>query len=535
MNFNIIDLTSGNIGDFLQLLNSFSDIGADNLDPFENLKKELQYTLDDSEKAEVLTNLTKKHFSKIQLEFTHLSFEEFKSWLVSVAVYLGSLSVNHIQLALKTFPHSILSSFSTPQNYQFRYTALENFFKDLQKEWGTKQAISFIATNNNKTMQSTTNFVKNILILWRSCGSGHKTASLGLKDLLEKKGYNIFLYDGMLTEDDLSFFMLSDQMKKFKDMVKLLHPDLIINTVAHHNRVWRQLSYDLRIPTIVVHTDYEIVNSSIKSDDHYYYHYENAKLVKHCLPFTVQDVKCYSIMKDFPLSLSKGLMNITGFPIRKAFKREVSQINIVNLRQQMGVRPNERVVLILGVNNKDKRVMVEIIQAIYFFSQSFPFPIYIVGVLNEIKDDLDNTLVEFVKQYYHPQIRGKIETKLDENQLANYMKIISRVSSLPGLMISKSGGSTTAESIEMGVYNICLPTKDQEACNREYLKEKKLGELYEKSNIVQQVINALSWKGDPHTIYHPNLDWQNKIVELVEQQMRNSLLTKLGYDQFLDN
>ena len=127
----------------------------------------------------------------------------------------------------------------------------------------------------------------------------------------------------------------------------------------------------------------------------------------------------------------------------------------------------------------------------------------------------------------HPDIRVKIEGYLEAKELAEYMKAASRVGPFPGLMITKRGGSTTAEATEMGVYTIGLSTISEEECNGHYTNRNGLGEPYDQFSFISQVSNVLKWKGDPSTVYRFPFDWRANLLALVNQKIFDSVLSRM--------
>jgi UDP-N-acetylglucosamine:LPS N-acetylglucosamine transferase len=186
--------------------------------------------------------------------------------------------------------------------------------------------------------------------------------------------------------------------------------------------------------------------------------------------------------------------------------------------------------LILGHTEPSK--MIELITKLKTSSRSFAYPINIVAVCGKDPDTLNKVNNALKQLPSHPDIRVKLEGYLSESQMAKYMKICSRVTSNPGLMVTKSGGSTTAELEEMGVYAICLPGIPGEIRNAIHLKTHGLGEEIDETRFVDQVAQAIKWNGDRKAVYHSPFDWKANLEALVKQKITEATLAKEGKFQF---
>lgn len=494
--------------------------------------------IDDPEKARVIRTVYEQHYKTLAKVFKEFKFDirRFESWLVKMSKVIGSQSIDHINLMQKTFLPDPDESRSIFQNngYKERIEALEDFFKSLQKTWGScqRQVVSLNDQKENLVFQAA-KINKVILVLYRNCGSGHLTASEGIQQFLDKKGYKVHLLNGGECEDN---FIVEDEI--FSDMlvlrnrVKQLNPALIISTVAHHVP-WLQLAYDLNVPALLVHTDYEIFRTLIEGEEFSKrpYVYENPSLVQYCVPHEHID-RNRAIIRDNTPNYN-SLVNELGFPIRESFIRENDRNKVLHLRKELGICGEERVVMIMGHHYEpDRAMMIDLVKKLGESSLCFDFPICIVAVCGKNQEVGKEMETAFNRVPDRSGMRLKIEGYLNEEGMAKYMKVISRVAPFPGVLVSKRGGSTTAEAAEMGVYTIGLPTKPKEACNGEYLARHGLGELIQEDQFVNQIATLLKWDGDPDSVYRSPFDWRKNLEALVQRKLREAELATLRKFQF---
>lgn len=517
-----------------------------NAPDFDKLEYLINKKIQDPEKAEAIRKVYETHLPDLLKVWDGFGSSEFRSWLVDESKFLGALSVDHIDLALRTFPTRLLTEFRQTAGYTERTEALTKFVNALQDAWGKqhKELIPLPPVNGLVPPVVLAMMVRRtVVVLYRKCGNGHLMASEGIKQLLEKKGYKVHLLNGGDFESNTvfnskfskytAFPTCRTQMTDLRNRVKQLHPDLIINTVAHHNR-WTQLAYDLEVPELVVHTDYE-VNESVVDDDGACktpYVFDNSSLIQYCLPHEDTDVNRASMKNTLSAARYKNLVKETGFPVREPFQREIDPTKIAKLRTELGFQGDERAVLMLGHVEPDTTTMIDLINQLRSSKRSFAAPLCIVAVCGKdpgARQKLEGALKTMPS---HPDIRIKIEGYLDDAGMAKYMKVASRVAPFPGVMVSKRGGSTTAEATEMGVYTIGLPTLSQEECNGRYTQRHGLGEPYIPILFVDQVSNAVKWKGNPNSVYKSPFDWKTNLLDLVQKKIYESTLSRLGLFQF---
>jgi len=510
--------------------------------PLDLLEKEVAEKLEDPQKANIIRVTYQESQSDLKAAWPEFDSKEFQDWLIEMSKYLGSLAVDHVDLALRTFSADFQRKFREPQGYKERIDALTLFFSKLQNKWGRVFESELVASQAQQKQLSQAQIgqeiQKVVVVLLRKCGNGHVTASKGIEQFLTKRGYQVKLVDGgefdhaqtILQLGTVSIFC-SQGVELLRGRVKALHPDLIINTVAHHNR-WTQLAYDLNTPELVVHTDYELNNFVLQdSNCNKPYAFDNSTLIKYCIPHEEEDGNLLTVKSRLSESRFNAIVHKTGFPVREAFVREERPEAIAALRSELGIRSEERVILILG-HREDSAKMLELIKLITASGDSFVTPLHIVAVCGDDASVYSQVEQAVKSMPTHAHIRIKQERYLSEEELAKYMKIVSRSSGLGGVMISKSGGSTTAEATAMGVFTLSLQTKASEACNTHYTKEHELGEALIMSQFPSQLIQILKWEGSPDKVYKSPLDWRNNLEGLVRQKIQESALAREGQFRF---
>lgn len=525
---------------YSEFINSFNPSMTD----FDYIERIIAIKINDPEKAAAIRQVYEKEFKNLGTSSQLLTSNIFTDWLIEMSKILGATSINHMELADKSFPENLL--FEIKINKDARM-ALTLFFEELVNKWGRKlenemklrNIILEISKSFNLQNASNFNSVKTIAVLFRRCGNGHVTASEGIKQFLESRGYKVELINGGDFETLIQKqpYPCTTQLQELRTRMKLLNPDLIINTVAHHHK-WTQVAYDLNVPALVIHTDYTVEKAIVEDDGAIKtpYYFENSSLVQYCIPHEDPDANRFTINIGTSSKRYQTIVNELGFPVRQSFERELNPEKIQQIRQEFGFKDDERVILLLGHREPDTTKMITIIQKLFETNRLFAHPICMVAVCG--KEVANQTKVKnAVKSMpYHPDMRIQFEEYLDETKMANYMKIISRTTLCPGIMISKTGGSTTAEIAKMGVYVICLQTVDKEQCNANYLHRHHLGEIYNESDFVSQVGNALKWNGDRNHVYQSPFDWKTNLETLVKQKLTISALSKVGkYDFAKEN
>lgn len=502
-----------------QVFSGLSTLPSYLFQKIELLEVNLAKNLEDPVKAEALRKVYENHVTEIGKIWKEFESDDFTGWLVDFSKYLGCASLDHMDLALRTFSKTLLRSFQNSNHFSVRKAALDIFFKDLQTKWGAEQEMQPLLLPLTASK---------IVILYRKCGSGHLIAANAIMQALESK-YTFKAIDGGSVEDafkpNCRYPMRNgirgskSCMEELRKTVKNENPFLIISTVAHENK-WTQLSYDLNIKMLVCHTDYEVDANLTTNDNSSLKPYKNERthLVQYSIPHLHEDPNRAEIKRKIDFSRFKELFHELGFPIRPSFKREADPQKIASFRSELGILENERVVFMLSPYEREIPKITALLSRLMESPCPFDSPVYLLIVCGN--SPAAKMAVQDKIKLIPPnlQIRSRIENALDEPTMAKYMAVTSRVAPLPGVMITKSGGSTTAEMAEMGVYSLFIETILGEKCNRDFLSMHNLGENLDEEKFLPQLNRTIQWKGTPESVYKPPLNWKVNFDRYIQKK-----------------
>lgn len=475
---------------------------------FNRLELEFAVQLEDPMKAGVIVNNYQDAYDELIAIWPDFGSDEFIQFLKDSAKLLGSKSVDLVD----QLPKPLLGSIHIDGRSSKRLELLSKFFSNLKTEWGQSWHDAISQAKLKQIDRKTT-----IVVLSRlQCGRGHWSAAESITEFLKQRNYNVHLVDtaedekGVITiAYDGKPYGCNTTMEDIRARIVPLLPDVIINTVAHHNK-WSQISYDISTPMLVVHTDYQIHDAVTQHDGVAPNPLQTdfSGLVKYGL---TDERDYYGSVKGTSREHFQSMVVQIGFPVRPAFVRETAS---VPLRADLGIKPEERVVLMLGHSDLDGPAVHGLVrQILESDTPSFPTRVVVVCGKSEERKDAIHELIKQLppKEGLHIDVLGFVSAE----KMADYMKVVSRVSPFPGVMISKTGGSTTSEALALGVYTIALDVKPEEACNREFMIEKGLAELANPLNFVHQLQQALSWSGTPEEVYSPVLDWKGNLERFI--------------------
>ena len=463
----------------------------------------------------MMINAFRDHIDQVAPVWSDFASDDFVNWLKDSTRFLGSLALDHTALMTRTLPPKLRRSFQQSELFEERQQAVNCFFRTMQERWG-QQFVQLFPVNKTTTE-------KTIVVISRTiCGRGHETVAETLSFYLARKGYRIIIIDSKEFEnapkrtlEDIDRYYLIDQStSELREMMGEIRPDLIISTVAHHNH-WGQVAYDLSIPMLVVHTDYEIHASITKFDSitTQVFKMEDPRLVTYTL--TDEGDHFSPLEEDTTEEQFHSLFHPLGFPVRREFVRENNPEQIEQLRLKYGFDKDQRGVLLMGFTKDDEEKYLDWVQSIHQVYKTNLLPIHLIIICGKNSK-------EYGKLSVMPPKNGVKVTVLQEaaaQEVADYMKIISRAAPKPGLLISKTGGSTTAEAVAMGVFTLALDLFPHEACNRTYMIRCGMGELVDESRLSSQIHQQLQWAGNPGEIYTPQLNWKKNIKKIVKDKI----------------
>jgi UDP-N-acetylglucosamine:LPS N-acetylglucosamine transferase len=233
--------------------------------------------------------------------------------------------------------------------------------------------------------------------------------------------------------------------------------------------------------------------------------------IRFCLPSPDPEL----VPKEF---INNSLINFFGFPISKVFVKETDVENLQNIRRQMDVKADEKVVIMMtGMQGESKHVLLNIKALCESTPEQVLTPLHIViicGKNAQLKENIENQL-ESMKTC-NPIVRFKIYGEVVQQTIANYFNI-------GDLLMSKPGGATTAEAVKMGIYFINYNTYPWEMCNQEYLTRNEAGKPFnDQESFIPQLVSAL--QRPPATKFPTILDWEHNLqteIPLIIEQHRS--------------
>jgi hypothetical protein len=494
-------LIVSNFSMLLQLLN------AKSLSFEESLKNKTE----DSFKAEIIIQNYKMLLEPFLKERPPLQ-EAFEKWLIAYSPYMNSPGIeNFLEPLLK-------QAFAPIQ------ANLNEFFQRIRKAFEPQQ---------KKIVQTLSQKVQVVVLTTTRCGFGHFSAADGIKSYLDKHSFSVQLIDRDQVLDCSSIMkehpkhsmtkIHDDRMTKLRDLIASFAPILILSTASHD---WDDapLVPDLQIPFRLIQTDYAIHPSLTKKPEcpcsicltssFFDSPATGEGTIKVWLATEKLDSQSEKIKTRIGETKFNKHVESFGFPIRPSFVREQDPMILKKNREELSIGLDHQVILISqgGLGNKN---MLDFVQQLNETSETFKDPLHIViicgrnqEVHKEIQDylNLGNTK--------HPQIVFCLEGLVSQEKMAKYAKAACIYNSKPGLMIGKTGGSTTAENFEMGLYTLALTGQDgpNELQNLEYLAKAQLGQALIDSNNIIPEVKAVLEKNDFPSL-PSSLDWKQKLSQ----------------------
>jgi UDP-N-acetylglucosamine:LPS N-acetylglucosamine transferase len=509
---------------FMMMLNGFSSeekkpnyVNEVNLHKFEDC---IARQLSDPEKAAVLARVYDRHLPNLKSVWPLLGTEGFGRWLSDEALYLGCPTMSHMNFFHRSFPVEQQRALELRHNTSEVKEALDAFFSDLVTEWKVKNPVPPVIEGAKKVA----------VVMYRTCGNGHLSLAQGLRDYLEqKKGCIVHLIDGgeseHLSRQRIPGYCTPEkgrdvEMQHLRSRIRQLHPDMLFNCVAHHEP-WKQPGYDLGIPTAIIHSDYEVDRAYRTTHLHPRIPVveEECGLVRYGLPdIDPLDDTLRELQSCTSKARSDLLIRGVGFPIRPAFKREGNVEEIQKIRKNLGLKEDERMIFVMAHRDEEYAEAKKMIAEIAKTHRDFSNPLCIVAVCGDDLSRQADLKAEIHKNPINYGVRLITKPRLSEQEMADHMKAISRIGPQPGMMMSPTGGSTTAEIAEMGVFVIRMPIRiGKEQANASYLLRHDLCDDLRSTSVVNKVSQALKWRGRPDEVYGPSIKWEEQLSDLYDE------------------
>lgn len=266
---------------------------------------------------------------------------------------------------------------------------------------------------------------------------------------------------------------------------------------------------------LVIHTDYALHDAVTFHDSRtpHPLKYDDPVLITYAVP---EEIDYFPKVRHITTPEHyRAIVRHLGFPIRPQFARLSDPQAIHHLRVQYGFDNEVRVVLSMIRSDAEWKPLSKFFRTLLEDENPIPHPLHFIivyGDFLQLKNEIDQM---GSKEGIDITLRAEIPAE----EMADYMKIISRAAPWPGVLLSKTGGSMTAEAVAMGVYTVALDIKPHEICNRDYMIRCGMGELFDESNPTEQMDRLLRWKGSPTELYTPSLNWKKNLKRIVQEKI----------------
>jgi UDP-N-acetylglucosamine:LPS N-acetylglucosamine transferase len=517
-----------------------------------NLHFEIASRTHDPEKASRILNALNKYLINPDIKITQKNY--ILEWLVKRSIFLGADKNYYIDdLKEELLSKKLLEEADWP----LIHSSLDQIFSDIEN--GEKG--NFVKNKNSKK----------IVILTTTSGGGHYSAALALKDFLSKGLYEPELvivdefsdtadplkvisgiYDGgdIFNEfaqkagdykkairywgfaHHLTNFFPNKTVTKVKDKIKEINPFYILNTCVYTD-IFASLSSSLDIPQLLVTTDYDIwhymdnivqngnpslLKVALTSDkkiifERFFNRYSENVRSQLINPSTSKIEPLYESYLDPEKNFQNELRNISvlypfGYPVRQ----EIEKFNVIKLKQVFEEKgfikdPN---ILSIAMGSQGKPSIFEIINEVL------------------ISDKLDHLDVIYILCGKNQDLKSRIEDILKKSSSAIAKKIVllgfqtpkdmAELYNITDHMVSKPGGSTTAEVLIVGNKMIMYDLNPGEELNANYLTEAGLGFYAKKSDeIIDQYEVSNASENHLSSDYVP-LNWKENLLNLLNLQ-----------------
>ena len=415
-------------------------------------------------------------------------------------------------------------------------------------------------------------YTKNIVIITTSSGGGHESVAEALEQILRRfpEKYNVtalntaklfrssdplYRLSGLLSAEEiydriyqqrrkpalamklwklrpkLNVFVPHTSMRELKDLVRPLHPHLIISTCCYLERDL-ELASSLGVLFRFILCDYEfnwaLVNTIAKI---------NSELVKFWIPTTdrealrpissrlksdlIQQISLPHPRKKIgPLikmieAKAVAAFEYSGFPVRSSFQRVSDPEVLATRRNRLHVAEGSQVV-VLQMGKQGVGTLASLVKTLNRDrSVVYDRPLH-VAVICGANQELHRRLIDYLNMTKrHPQLTFDILPFLSQYEIADYLSIAD-------VEVMKPGGAATGEAIAMGVNTLMFMDLGHpwEVANRDQMVRHNLGTVVKSLRTLPlQLKDALA--KPKNTDYRP-INAIEAIPRLVDEAMKSS-------------
>jgi len=375
---------------------------------------------------------------------------------------------------------------------------------------------------------------RRIAILTSTAGGAEFTVAHAIKTVFKKKGYDVFVLDAKKAQKEFDIFyqfsgmqheeIYSDVFQKennkgfaykltnlaeairpfipdnsfsvLKKRIASFHPDLIITTrYSFTSDV--ALAYDLDVPLCYFNCDFRL-----SPELHPLLDVIDPTFVRFWVP--ADNKECMVQEKS---------VDLLGYPLREGFKKIKNPAQLEAIREKLGVKKNEKVVLMVMGLQGVGGVMLNFLKQIKDAQKTFePLHIAVVcGNNTQMKEEMQNWLQN---NHLPSHITVKVHGLLHAHELSDYFNIAQ-------VFVGKAGGASSAELMKMGIFAITFTSYEWEQVNLRCLINCGLGvELLNQNMFIDLLKEQL--QKEKGSINVPVINWKKRIFPLVEELLNSN-------------
>ena len=306
----------------------------------------------------------------------------------------------------------------------------------------------------------------------------------------------------------LPCFIKNEKNYDLRNRIKKIKPFLILNTLSRRVEFVSN-SFSYKIPQLVLSTDYDVLEPADPI-----LNYGSNDLLRLALPNVYTSVTS-DARKRWSSSLVKNLESLRvsyehssfyelGYPVRKDINR-FSTEEIKKIKTEFGVKEDERVVLIM-MGAGGKQSIYSIVKKISELSHSNIRTFVFAARNKKLKTDLERAI-------------GKLRTPISKKiTVLSFIEAtdLSKYYNIADVLISKPGGSATAEVLEIELPIIMHDLNNGEKLNKVYLQNSNLGKFAKVEEDIPKLLHdMLNEKPKMKASYKP-LDWRSNLDKYIE-------------------
>ncbi len=203
------------------------------------------------------------------------------------------------------------------------------------------------------------------------------------------------------------------------------------------------------------------------------------------------------------------LIHPMGYPVRRPFR--VAPSHLERLKAKLGLGETERLVLVMMGQNDNGEALEQVARLLYKAPVDELPPLLVIVVCG--RDEALKTRLEADFGGGSSATRIRMEGYCEAEEIAAYMHLAAEPGAWRrGVVISKAGGSTTAECARTGAYILVWPGYFWEDGNRRFLLEAGIGEGCSEGDLYGVLGRVLQERPSRR---HEGLDVRDRLLNVV--------------------